>query len=161
MPSVTRHIFLSLFYQQDTLIAVIGDAFSAASHFSLFLESTSAVFFFTFSSITNWIVFVSLSSPLVSPPLPLLFFNHQNNHHLLSPLSCREPVITLCAFCHCLQMPGRDRPRGSPWTASSITRRCCSARRTTCSTWERGRRCLPSASPTSARPGCRRMYVWL
>lgn len=73
------------------------------------------------------------------------------------PRDGNNPACVLLLF----QMPGRGLPRGSPWTASSITRRCCSARRTTCCTWERGRRCSPSASPTSARPSCRRTYVCL
>lgn len=57
------------------------------------------------------------------------------------------------------QMQRRDRPRGFPWMASSITPPCCSARRTTCCTSEPGRRCLPSASRTSAGPSSRRTLV--
>ena len=57
------------------------------------------------------------------------------------------------------QMQRRGRPRDSLWTASSITRLCCSAKRTTCCTSEPGRRCSPSASRTSAKPSCRRTWV--
>lgn len=73
-------------------------------------------------------------------------------------ISCCAMIIT-CAFSCCFQMPRRGWPKGSPWTASSITPRCCSARRMTCCMWALGRSCSPSACRTSARPNCRRTYV--
>lgn len=66
-------------------------------------------------------------------------------------------MIITCVF-SCFQMQRRGWPSGSPQTASSITLRCCSARRTTCCTWALGRSCSPSACRTSARPNCRRTY---
>lgn len=65
----------------------------------------------------------------------------------------------MCLFSCCFQIQRRDQPRDFLWTASSITHLCCSARKTTCCTSEPGRHCLPSASPTSARPSCRRTWV--
>lgn len=68
-------------------------------------------------------------------------------------------TITYVFSC-CFQMQTRGWLKGSPWTVSSITLRCCSARRTTCCMWALERCCLPSASRTSARPNCRRTCVW-
>lgn len=73
-------------------------------------------------------------------------------------MSCCAMIIT-CVFSCCFQMQRRGWPKGSPWTASSITLRCCSARRMTCCTWALERSCSPSACQTSARPSCRRTYV--
>lgn len=79
---------------------------------------------------------------------------------LLSLLVLSHYVIRICCLCFCcFQMPRRDQPRDSRWTGSSITHLCCSARRTTCCTSEPGRRCLLSASRTSARLRCEGMSV--
>lgn len=110
--------------------------------------------------IINWFSW-DLSMCLWSHLCLFLYLQHQDD---VPPipflLSCYVMIIFVCGFSCCFQMQRRGQPRDSLWAASSITPLCCSARRTTCCTSEPGRRCSPSASRTSARQSCRRMYVW-